>query len=52
MFFRLREWLHDHRKEISFAVFIFLISFISFAIGFLLRSDTARPPIIIQEQSR
>jgi hypothetical protein len=48
---RLKFWLQEHRKETVLFTLFFLVSVISFALGYLVAGETTRAPIVIQKQS-
>lgn len=45
----MRDWLINHKKEIIFALIIFLVSAISFGLGYLANREFNRTPIIIEK---
>ncbi len=47
----LKTWLTDHRRDIVIFVLFFLISSISFGLGYLMAYQGARTPIIIEKNS-
>ncbi len=47
-----KEKLEQYRKEIIFGVIIFLVSSISFALGYLANRDLNHAPIIIEQGNR
>jgi hypothetical protein len=51
MFFRFRLLLEKYRKEVVLFVLIFLISTISFGLGYLVANQFDRIPIIIEKNS-
>lgn len=49
MFFRIKLWLQEHKRQIALYVLLFLISTISFGLGYLMARETNRAPIIIEK---
>lgn len=47
MFLQLKVWLEAHKREIILFVLIFLVSTISFGLGFLMAQENNRAPIVI-----
>jgi hypothetical protein len=45
---KMREWLYDHRKELIFALIIFLVAALSFGLGYLANREFNHAPIIIE----
>lgn len=43
------DWFGNHKKEIIFGVIIFLVSSISFGLGYLANKEFNRVPIIIEK---
>lgn len=41
-----------HRQEIVFALIIFLVSSVSFGLGYLMAQENNRAPIIIEKRSQ
>lgn len=52
MFDRAKLFLNDRRKEVVIFVLFFLISTMSFALGYLSAGQGSRAPIIIQKVDR
>ena len=48
----MKEWIISNKQRITFLVLIFLISTVSFALGFLVGRDQSRAPIIIEKMSK
>ncbi len=48
---RLRDWLVFYKKEAIFALIIFLVASISFALGYLANREFNHAPIIIEKNS-
>jgi len=46
---KIKEFIEIHKKEIIFIIIIFLVSTISFAIGYLYAYEIRNTPIIIQK---
>jgi hypothetical protein len=46
---QVKEWFKEHRKDIILFVLIFLISSISFGLGYLVNREFNRAPIIIEK---
>ncbi len=44
-------WLEGHKREIVLFILIFLVSTISFGLGFLMAQENNRAPIVIQKNS-
>ncbi len=49
---RIRDWLVFHKKELIFAIIIFLVASISFALGYLSNRELNHAPIIIEKNSK
>ncbi len=47
----LRNFLIARKKEVVFGVTIFLVASLSFGLGYLVRRDTGRAPIVIERCS-
>ena len=47
----ISEWLKTHKREVVLFILFFLVSSISFALGYLAASDLKRVPIIIEKAS-
>jgi|GEM_PF-541938 len=47
----VKEWLTEHRKEIIIFLLIFLISSLSFGLGYLVNREFNHAPIIIEKCS-
>lgn len=47
----LKTWLLNHKREIIMFLLIFLISSLSFGLGYLVNREFSRAPIIIQKCS-
>lgn len=45
----MRDWFITHKKEIIFAAIIFLVSSLSFGLGYLANREFNRAPIIIEK---
>ena len=45
----IKDWVTLHRKEVIFALIIFLISSLSFAMGYLANREYSRAPIIVEK---
>ncbi len=52
MFAKYKFWLQEHRKEVVLFALFFLVSTISFALGYLVAGETTRAPIVIQQYSQ
>ena len=48
----MRDWLKTHQKELVFALIIFLVASISFALGYLANRELNRTPIIIETREK
>jgi hypothetical protein len=48
---RIRNWTIFHRKEIVFALIMFLVASLSFGLGYLANRELNRAPIIIEKCS-
>lgn len=48
---RFKFWLQDHRKEVVLFALFFLVSTISFALGYIVAGETAQSPIIVEKSS-
>ena len=45
----MRDWFLNHKKEIIFALIIFLVASLSFGLGYLANREFSRAPIIIEK---
>jgi len=48
---KCKNWAIEHKKELLLFMLIFLVSSISFALGYLMARDQGRAPIIIERAS-
>ena len=48
---KLKMFLNDRRKEIVIVILFFLVSTISFSLGYLAAEQSTRAPLIIQKVS-
>jgi hypothetical protein len=48
---QINEWLVNHKREIVLFALFFLISTISFGLGYLVANQTNHAPIIIEKSS-
>jgi len=48
---RSKLWLADNRKEVVLFIIFFLVSIISFSLGYLAAGESSRAPIIIEDNS-
>ena len=48
---RAKDWVLFHKKEVVFAVIIFLVASLSFALGYIANREFNRTPIIIEKCS-
>lgn len=46
---KLRDWLIFYKKEVVFALIIFLVATISFGLGYLANRELNHAPIIIEK---
>ncbi len=46
---KLRDWVIFYKKEIIFAVVIFLVATINFALGYLANREFNHAPIVIEK---
>ena len=44
-----KEWIAEHKKDIIIFLIIFLISSLSFGLGYLVNREFTHPPIIIEK---
>ncbi|MEK7554457.1 MAG: hypothetical protein AAB518_00515 [Patescibacteria group bacterium] len=49
MFDKIKSWFHEHKREVVLFLFIFLVSTISFGVGYLMGLDQSRAPIVIEK---
>jgi hypothetical protein len=49
MRFRLEAWLKNHTRDIVLFALLFLVSTISFGLGYLVADQVERAPIIIEK---
>lgn len=49
MFYRAQVWLAEHKQVVILGVLIFLVSSLSFVLGYLTAQQTGQAPIIIQK---
>lgn len=47
----MKDWLAAHKKEIVFFLIIFLVSSLSFGLGYLANREMSRTPIIIERSN-
>jgi hypothetical protein len=47
----MKDWIANHKKEIIFALIIFLVASLSFGLGYLANREFTHPPIIIEKVS-
>ena len=52
MFFKIKLWFDSHKREVIIFVLFFLVSTISFALGYLAANRREHAPIIIQKNSQ
>ncbi len=52
MFFKIKLWIESHKREIIIFVLFFLISTISFALGYLAANRGEHTPIIIEKATK
>lgn len=52
MFNGIKTWFAEHKKEVVFAAIIFLVSSLSFGLGYLANREFNHAPIIIEKCSR
>ena len=45
----MKEWFSEHKQEVMLFVFIFLVSTISFGLGYITGHEGNRAPIIIEK---
>ena len=50
-FEKFKEWTRIYRKEIVFAVIIFLVVALSFGLGYLANREFSHAPIIIERNA-
>ncbi len=48
----MKDWIVNHKKEIIFALIIFLVASLSFGLGYLSNREFNRAPIIIEKCSK
>ncbi len=44
------DWILNHKKEIVFAMIIFLVAVLSFGLGYLANREYNHAPIIIEQR--
>ncbi|MBI4085917.1 MAG: hypothetical protein HY433_01585 [Candidatus Liptonbacteria bacterium] len=49
---RFRDWFVFHKKEVIFALIIFLVASLSFGLGYLANREFNHAPIIIEKRSQ
>ena len=47
-----RRFVDQHKQEIVFALIIFLVSSVSFGLGYLIAQQNNRAPIVIEKHSQ
>ncbi len=47
----MKAWAQKHRKEIVFALIIFLVATLSFGLGYLANREFNHAPIVIEKNS-
>jgi hypothetical protein len=50
-FQRFRDWVLFHKKEVIFALIIFVVATLSFGLGYLANREFNHAPIIIEKGS-
>ena len=48
---RIRDWVLFYKKEVVFALIIFLVASLSFGLGYLANREFNHAPIIIEQNS-
>ena len=48
---QIKEWLAEHKKDIFIFLIIFLISSLSFGLGYLVNREFTHAPIVIEKNS-
>ncbi len=51
MFSNIKDWVINHKRDIILFLLIFLISSLSFGLGYLVNREFTRAPIIIEKCS-
>jgi hypothetical protein len=46
---KLKEWFGQHKKEVIFALIVFLVAALSFGLGYLANREYNHTPIIIEK---
>lgn len=47
----MKTWIVNHKKEIIFAVIIFVVAAVSFGLGYLANREFNHAPIIIEQRA-
>ena len=45
----MKDWLDFHKKEVIFAIIIFVVAAVSFGLGYLANREYNHAPIIIEK---
>jgi len=48
---KIQEWINKYRKELVFALIIFLVATLSFGLGYLANREFNHAPIVIEKNS-
>jgi len=48
---QIKEWISNHKRDIILFLLIFLISTISFGLGYLVNREFTHAPIVIEKYS-
>jgi len=51
MFSNIKDWVINHKRDIVLFLLIFLISSLSFGLGYLVNREFTRAPIVIEKCS-
>ncbi len=46
---QIQNWIIEHKRDVLIFALIFLVSSISFALGFLMAREAGRAPIVIEQ---
>lgn len=51
MFVKLQSWFQGRKEQILLAVLLFLVISVSFGLGYLIRGEASKAPIVIEKCS-
>ena len=51
MFVKLQSWFQGRKEQIFLAILLFMIISVSFGLGYLIRGEASKAPIVIEKCS-